>query len=58
MTHIRDFEQAFKDAQGNGVFEGRDIRDWMYMHSDGINDAFKNVITREYLHTNYEEAIG
>ena len=57
MRHIRDFEQAFRDAAGNGEFEGKNINDWMYMHSEGIQDSFKNINTREYFTTNYEREI-
>ncbi len=58
MRHIRDFEQAFKDAEGNGFFEGRDIRDYMYMYSDGINDIFKSYLSRKSIRTDYEEVIS
>ena len=60
MEH-RDSQQAFKDAIGNGILNEDEqsplyAGNWMYMHSDGIQDAFKNIISREYLHTEYSQA--
>ena len=51
---LRDAQQAFRDAIQQDLLPGGPD-DWMYMHSEGIQDVFKNRNTREYLTTNYVE---
>jgi len=46
---MRDSQQAFRDAIGNGDLTFETAGEWMYMHSEEDGDWFKNRNTREYV---------
>jgi len=56
--HHRDAQQAFRDAIGNSILsqypsDENYAGNYMYMYSEGIQDAFKHRVSRQYLRTNY-----
>jgi hypothetical protein len=49
MKFLRDSQQAFRDALGNGDLNMETVGAFMYMYSEADGDWFKNRNTREYV---------
>jgi len=49
MKFLRDSQQAFRDALGNGDLTMETVGEFMYMYSEADGDWFKHKITREYV---------